>query len=157
MHEIWLLLTQRQRRYFVALIGVNLIAAAAEVLGVFSVLPFLALAANPSVCRSNATIARLYELGGFRSEIQFVIAAGVVTVVAILLTNAIAIGSLLFRTWYCHEVAAEMSDLLFRGYLGQPYVFFLSRNSSVLGKDLLAEVQVFFTTALEPVTILISR
>jgi ABC-type multidrug transport system fused ATPase/permease subunit len=157
MHEIWLLLTQRQRRYFVALIGVNLIAAAAEVLGVFSVLPFLALAANPSVCRSNATIARLYELGGFRSEIQFVIAAGVVTVVAILLTNAIAIGSLWFRTWYCHEVAAEMSDRLFRGYLGQPYVFFLSRNSSVLGKDLLAEVQVFFTTALEPVTILISR
>jgi len=157
MLDIWRLLTSRQRFYLVVLVGVNVVAAAAEVLGVFSVLPFLTLASNPDMCRTNATLAWLYDAGGFGNEIQFVIASGFLTVGAILLTNVISIGSLWFRTWYCNEVATEMCDRLFRGYLAQPYAFFLRSNSSVLGKDLLAETYNFYSNALEPLTILIAR
>jgi ABC-type multidrug transport system fused ATPase/permease subunit len=65
--------------------------------------------------------------------------------------------SLWYRTRYCYRVLAAMSGRLFRAYLTQPYVFFLRRNSAVLGKDLLNEVWGFFSNALEPVTCVVAR
>jgi ABC-type multidrug transport system fused ATPase/permease subunit len=157
MNRLWQLLTDRQRRFFVVLVFVNLVAAAAEVLGVFSVLPFLALAGEPELAQTQPMLRAAYEGMGFTSSIRFLAAAGVVTIGAIILTNLIAIASLWFRTWYCNQVMTEMSDRLLRGYLSRPYEFFLSRNSSVLGKDLLNETQGFFNCALDPLTILLAR
>lgn len=157
MSTLWRLLTRRQRVLFVALVFVNLIAAGAEVLGVFSVLPFLALASDPGLCETQQSLHSVYTGFGFQSHLSFVIAAGIATVASLVLTNVIAMGSLWFRTWYCSQVVTDMSDRLLRGYLAQPYEFFLSRNASVLGKDLLNEAQGFFTYALEPFTVLIAR
>lgn len=157
MSNLWRLLTRRQRVLFVVLVLVNLVAAGAEVLGVFSVLPFLALASDPGLCETQPFLRSLYDGCGFQSQLSFVIAAGIATVASLVLTNVIAIGSLWFRTWYCNQVITDMSDRLLRGYLTQPYEFFLSRNASVLGKDLLNEAHGFFTYALEPLTVLIAR
>jgi ABC-type multidrug transport system fused ATPase/permease subunit len=157
MTRLWQLLTPFQRRLFVLLVIVNLVAAAAEVLGVFSVLPFLALAGEPDLAQTQPLLRAIYGYAGFSSSMAFLAAAGGVTITAIILTNIIAIASLWFRTWYCSKVMTEMSDRLLRGYLTQPYDFFLTHNSSVLGKDLLNEVQGFFTYALEPLTILLAR
>ena len=142
---------------FIALVAINVVAAAAEVLGVFSVLPFLALASDPAACVEKPLLRYFYELLGFSSPLRFVGAAGIATIAALLTTNSIAVTALWFRTWFCNEVATEMSDRLLRRYLRQPYAFFLTHNSSVLGKDLLNEVHGFFQCSLEPLTILLAR
>ena len=157
MPNLWLLLTPFQKRLFYALVVINLVAAGTEVLGVFSVLPFLKIASDPSAALAQPALRTIYDFCGFTHELQFVAAAGAATILAIVLSSAIAIGSLWFRTWYCNHVATEISDRLFRGYLTQPYEFFLSHNSSVLGKDLLNETNNFFSYALEPLTILLAR
>ena len=155
--QLWRLLCPGHRRLLVVLIAVNLIAATAEVLGIFSVLPFLALAGEPELSQTQPWLRTAYVGLGFTSSMRFLAAAGIMTVAAIVLTNVVAVASLCFRTWFCNKVMTEMSDRLLRGYLSQPYEFFLTRNSSVLGKDLLNETQGFFTFALEPLTILLAR
>lgn len=157
VRSLWRLLGKSDQRLFFALITINVLATFAEVLGVFSVLPFLALAGDPALARSQPLLKSFRELCGIQDDMTFVIAAGVVTIIAILLTNIITVSSLWFRTWYCNKVQAELSDRLFRGFLNCPYSFFLERNTAVLGKELLNETQNFYTYALEPITIVIAR
>jgi ABC-type multidrug transport system fused ATPase/permease subunit len=157
LRAIWDLLAPRQRWLFLGLIGVNILATVAEVLGVFSVLPFLALAGDPSLARTQPTLRKAFEFFGFSDDLSFVVAAGVVTIIAILFTNAINMASLWYRTSFCMDVLSELSGRLFRGFLSRPYPFFLQRNTAVLGKELLNETQNFYTYALEPVTIMFAR
>lgn len=157
LRAIWDLLAPRERRLFLGLIAVNILATVAEVLGVFSILPFLALAGDPSMARTQPSLRKAFDFFGFQDELSFVVAAGVVTIVAIILTNAINMASLWYRTSFCMDVLAEMSGRLFRGFLSRPYPFFLQRNTAVLGKDLLNETQNFYVYALEPVTIVFAR
>jgi ATP-binding cassette, subfamily B, bacterial PglK len=154
---MWRLLNPRERRLFVMLVFISVLATVAELLSVFSILPFLALAGDPSLVHSNATLSAIYNFFGFQTERWFVTAAGICTIAAIMLTNVINVSSLWFRSWYCNLVLAEMSDRLFRGFLSRPYPFFLERNTAVLGKELLSETQNFFTYALEPITVVIAR
>lgn len=151
------LLTPKERRSLVLLVAVNTIAALSEVLGVFSVLPFLAVAGDPALIEHQAILQRLYAFGGFTSQRDFVIATGILTITAILTTNLIGVGSLWYRTKFCYGVVSAMSDRLFRGYLSQPYSFFLVRNTNVLIKDLLNETNGFFTNILDPITSIIAR
>jgi ABC-type multidrug transport system fused ATPase/permease subunit len=151
------LLTHSERRRLLVLIGVNTLAAFSEVLGVFSVLPFLAVAGDPSLIERQPLLNYIYIQGGFKSVKDFVVATGVLTISAILLTNLIGVGSLWYRTKFCYTVISAMSDRLFRGYLSQPYSFFLSRNTNVLIKDLLGETNGFFLNILDPVTSIIAR
>lgn len=154
---IWKILSPSQRWQFGVLAAVNVVATVAEVLSVFSVLPFLALAGDPAIARTQPMLKRAWDHFEFETDLQFVMAAGVLTCVAILITNAVNVGTLWYRTWLCNSVITEMSDRLFRGYLYQPYSFFLAKNSAVLGKDLLNEIQAFYTHSLEPVTIVLAR
>lgn len=155
--QIFALLTADQKRRFYALVVVNIVAAAVEVIGVLSLLPFLMLAATPSLARSHPHLSWVYEHFGFSNDASFLIAAGAATLAALFITNAFGVFSLWYRTHFCTSVVSEMSDRLFRGYLSQPYSYFLHHNSAVLGKDLLNEANSFYSNVLEPLTIVIAR
>jgi ATP-binding cassette, subfamily B, bacterial PglK len=157
LRQLLALLSRGERRGLAALVAINACAALIEVVGVFSILPFLAIAGDPSVVERQALLRGVREWTGLESHREFILAAGVFTIVAIVATNAFGMLSLWYRTRYCCRVLAAMSERLFRAYLSQPYVFFLRRNSAVLGKDLLNEVWGFFANALDPVTCVVAR
>lgn len=155
--QITNLLNRREQRQFGLLVLINTIAAFVEVLGVFSILPFLAVAGNAKLIDEQPILHWAYNLGNFNNHTDFVIYAGIFTATALLLTNSIGILSLWYRTNFCYSVVAAMSDRLFRGYLAQPYSFYMKRNTNVLSKDLLNETYGFFTNVLDPVTSIIAR
>lgn len=157
LRQLLSLLSRGEKRGLAILVAINALAAFIEVAGVFSILPFLAVAGDPTVIDRQPALQWLYSKGGFASHREFILAAGGLTIVAILATNGFGMLSLWYRTRYCYRVLAAMSARLFRAYLAQPYVFFLRRNSAVLGKDLLNEVWNFFGNALEPVTCVVAR
>ena len=157
LNKLFSLLSPAEKRSFFVLVTLNALAALSEVLGIFSVLPFLAVAGDTSVIKSNPALASLYAWSGLQSHYDFVIVLGLFTIGAIVLTNCIGIVSLWYRTKFCYGVIAAMSDRLFRGYLAQPYSFFLRRNTNVLAKDLLNETQGFFANILDPVTSILAR
>lgn len=151
------LLTRAERGKLALLLAINTLAALTEVLGVFSVLPFLAVAGDPAVVERQAYLGQLYTWSAATTHAQFIFRLGLLTVGALFITNLVGIVSLWYRTKFCYGVVSAMSDRLFRGYLAQPYSFFLRRNTNVLAKDLLNEVHTFFTNVLDPVTSIVAR
>ena len=117
-----------------------LIMAFLEVIGIASVAPFIAVLTSPELIHENAYFVKLYKFVGVHSDSEFIVLLGTLVVIAILISN----GTQAFISWKItsfselqkHRVAMR----LLKKYLSQPYSFFLDRNSSELGKNVLNEV-----------------
>ncbi len=135
------LLDARERRRFflllVAILGMGIMEAA----GVASILPFLAVLSRPEMVQENATLARLYELGGFASTDDFLMALGM-GVFGIVILNLIVKSTATYAmTRFAQMRSFTLSTRLLSGYLGQPYVWFLNRHTADLSKTMLGEVE----------------
>lgn len=135
------LLSRRERRQVLLLVPLLCLTALMEVAGIASVMPFLAIVADPGAIERHEALSRFYELGGFQDTRSFLVALGVVMFAFIVASNALNA----FSTWAVlrfswmrnHTIALR----LLRNYLAKPYLFFLERHSADLGKNLVAEVQ----------------
>ncbi|HEX6924631.1 MAG TPA: ABC transporter ATP-binding protein [Longimicrobiaceae bacterium] len=132
------------------LFGVSVVAGLVQMLGVASILPFLALAANPSAVHSNSALNLVYTKLNFSSETAFLVAAGTAVFVMMALTNGVAA----LTTWLIHRFTYEnyrsLSIRLLAKYIEQPYTFYLSRSTTGLTKNILAEVNAVVTGVLVP-------
>ncbi|CAM4295105.1 ABC transporter ATP-binding protein [Palleronia rufa] len=134
------LLTRRERREFYRLIALTLVMGLIDVLGVASILPFLAVLANPELLETNRYLVALGDLFGTRdrADLQMIIGIMVFMIVVIGLA-ARALTTYLLSRFVATRVPSLCKQLLER-YLSQPYSWFLQQHSSDLGKSLLNEV-----------------
>lgn len=151
------LLDIRERQNAVLLFGMMLIMGLLDALGVVSIMPFIAVVSNPDVINSNKYLKFAFDQFGFNSTDDFLLFLGV-TVFIILM------GSLTFKAlvqWamarYSHMRNYSLSIRLLRGYLGQPYSWFLDRHSADLGATVLSEVGHVISQALMPAVQLIAN
>lgn len=144
------LLSPRERRNAALLLFMILVMALLDVVGVASIMPFIAVLANPEVIQSNPKIALVYQWLGFSSPDYFLFFLGVA--VFLLLLFSIAFKAL--TTWamlrFTHMREYSLGMRLVSGYLRQPYEWFLGRHSADLGKAVLSEVQEVVNGALIP-------
>ena len=144
------LLSPRERRNAALLLLMILVMALLDVVGVASIMPFIAVLANPAVIQSNPKIALVYQWLGFSSPDYFLFFLGVA--VFLLLLFSIAFKAL--TTWamlrFTHMREYSLGMRLVSGYLRQPYEWFLGRHSADLGKAVLSEVQEVVNGALIP-------
>jgi len=132
---------RRERLRFFALCGVMLAMGAIEAVGVASILPFLAVVANPEVVETQPLIRQAYELSGAADPQAFLLLLGVGVFV-------VFIGSLSMKALTAYGISRfgnmrgfSFSTRLMRGYLEKPYAWHLSRNSADLAKTILNETQ----------------
>src|SRR5690606_15061723 len=133
------LLDARERRRFWLLLAMILAMGLLDMVGVASVLPFLAVLANPQVVHENPWLATAYDTLGFDDPQRFLLLLGAITfcfVVAGQLFKAV--------TSYALMRFARLREFtigcrLLGGYLHQPYEWFLNRHSSDLGRTVLSE------------------
>ncbi len=69
-----LLLTKKQKVYFILLLGFFLIGALIQVLGVASIGPFVAVLSKPEIITTNAKMKYLYDFIGSKNNTDFIIA-----------------------------------------------------------------------------------
>lgn len=155
--KVWELLDARERRNAILLFCMILVMGLLEVVGIASVMPFIAVVAEPSMVEKNEYLSALYNGLGFSSVSAFLKFLGVVVFVLV-------VGSLSFKAltqWamvrYSSMRNYTLSSRLLRGYLGRPYTFFLNRHSSDLGKAVLSEVRMVTKKALLPTLQLVSN
>ncbi|SFC96127.1 ABC-type bacteriocin/lantibiotic exporter, contains an N-terminal double-glycine peptidase domain [Thiohalospira halophila DSM 15071] len=144
------LLDARERRNAVLLFGMMLVMGLLEAVGIASVMPFISVVSNPGVVETNEYLNAVYTSLGFTSTDAFLLFLGGGVFVLV-------VGSLAFKAltnWamarFTHMRNYTLSSRLLRGYLGQPYSFFLNRHSSDLGKSVLSEVGQVIGNALMP-------
>ena len=135
------LLTRREKRNLGLLFVAVVIMAGLEVVSVASIMPFLSVAADPASVQENAYLNWAYETLGFTDTNSFLIGLGLAALVAMVLSNAFII----FTTWALYRYAwgrnHTLSYRLLKSYLYRSYEYFLTRNSSKLGKNILEEVR----------------
>lgn len=135
------LLSPRDRGHLILVIGLSLVAAVIEVMGVGSIMPFLAVASNPDVIDTNRWLAMAYGLLGFGSHRDFLIALGLAVIGFVIVTSGVRGLTRFTVVRFTSHVRHRISVKLMEGYLRQDYVYFLSRNSHEFAKNINGEVQ----------------
>jgi ATP-binding cassette, subfamily B, bacterial PglK len=151
------LLTPNERRRAYLLLGMILVMALLDTIGVASILPFLAVLGNPEVVQTNLWLSMAYERLGFTTPESFLFFLGLIVFFALVVSVSFKALTQLALLRFTHMRNHSLSCRLFEGYLGRPYAWFLNRHSSDLGKSILSEVNLVIRQTLIPLLQLIAH
>jgi ATP-binding cassette, subfamily B, bacterial PglK len=128
-----------------------------QVVGVTSIFPFLAIAADPDRIRHSQFGLRFLALLPPMSNRELLITAGIVAIVGLLLSNAVNLLAEYARTRYAHSFGHWLRVRLLRKMASQPYGYFLQRNSGDLLKKVVGDVMNYIDGVLLPLLDSIAR
>jgi ABC-type multidrug transport system fused ATPase/permease subunit len=151
------LLTRRERQRFFLLLGLIILMAFVDMLGVAAILPFLAVVSDPSQIRQNGYLSRLHTWLGGPDDQTFLIVLGVGVLAMLTLSLAIKISTLYVNARFIQMRKYSISGRLLAGYLRQPYAWFLSHHSAQINRTILQEVTNLINGALIPAMRLIAQ
>ena len=158
--KIFFILSLRERKQAVLLLLMILIMALLDMIGVASILPFMAVLTNPDIIQTNIILNKMFQASSVlkvENNQQFLYVLGIFVFVFLVV-------SLLFKalTSYVQTRFVSMREYtigkrLVEGYLYQPYSWFLRRHSADLGKTILSEVSQVVGSGMNPLMALISH
>jgi ABC-type multidrug transport system fused ATPase/permease subunit len=128
-----------------------------QVIGVTSIFPFLAIAADPDRIRHSQFGLHFLALLPPMSNRELLITAGIVAIVGLLLSNAVNLLAEYARTRYAHSFGHWLRVRLLRKMASQPYGYFLQRNSGDLLKKVVGDVMNYIDGVLLPLLDSIAR
>lgn len=150
LKELFLLLTPGQRRRLLNLQLLVILMAFAEIAGVVSIGPFMALVGDLEQLEGDGLIAQLYAYSGMAEPHKFLIMTGVGVLIILALASAISMFTVWRLALYGTQVGAELSSRLFKHYLYQPWLFHSSQTSSQLTNRIAQESLRVTTTVINP-------
>jgi len=137
--------------------SLSLAQAVFQVIGVTSIFPFLALAADPDRIRRSHFGTRFLSLFPPMENFQLLIITGVIAIVALLASNVVNLVAEYARTRYAQDFGHWLRVRLLRRMASQPYTYFLQRNSGDLLKKILGDVTNYTTGVLLPLLDTVAR
>ena len=137
------LLSPQEHKKIKYLLVMILISGLLETFGVASIMPFMAVLSNPTLIESNSILKNLFNFTnglGINSNQEFLFVLGVIIFFLFVLSIIIKALTLYLQLNFTLMCEHSIGKRLIEGYLKQPYVWFLNRNSADLGKTVLSEV-----------------
>ncbi len=131
-----------------------------DMIGVASILPFMAVLTNPSLIETNTILNKLFHFSaiiGVENNQQFIFALGVLVFALLIFSLIFKALTTYFQTRFVLMREFSVGKRLVEEYLHQPYTWFLSRHSADLGKTILSEVSGVIGNGLKPLLDLISK
>ena len=141
--KIYKFLTPQERRKAVLLLIMILIMAFLDMIGVASILPFMVVLTSPEIIDTNIFLKKIYEFSfifGVENNKEFLFFLGVLVFFLLVLSLAFKAFTTYFQLRFILMREYSISRRLIETYLQQPYIWFLNRHSSSLGKNILSEV-----------------
>jgi ABC-type multidrug transport system fused ATPase/permease subunit len=151
------LLNRRERTQFVGVVVLMLAYSLLEASVIVAIFPFIGMLRNPDTLHSIWFLQWCYEAVGFTSDRHFLLTAGILLLLLLLLTNLVGAISLWSQQRFGWMRIYSISYRLLAAYLARPYAFFLSRSGSELSKNIHQEVQEIVTGLVLPTMDLLSR
>ncbi len=137
------LLTPRERKDAGLLLFMILIMALLDMIGVASILPFMAVITNPGLVETNFILKAMFQkarLFGVEDTQQFMFVLGFFVFFFLIITLTFKAILTYVQVRFVHMRQYSVGKRLVEGYLHQPYTWFLDHHSSDLGKTILTEV-----------------
>ncbi|MGI6467310.1 MAG: ABC transporter ATP-binding protein [Sphaerochaetaceae bacterium] len=140
IHKLRAILTRKQKQKSISLLFLFIFMSLFQVVGVTAIFPFMNMVVDPTLVESQKILNFLYTSLNFSSRNAFILFLGIGLFVLIVSSNILQAFTVWMRTKFVMGLNHELSTYLLKVYLSKDYPFFLNRNTSTLGKNLLAEV-----------------
>jgi ABC-type bacteriocin/lantibiotic exporter with double-glycine peptidase domain len=137
--KIFSLLDRAHRAKVFFIILLMIATAVAQTAGVGSIMPFLAVLADPTVIQRNEWLQAAYRILGFQTTDAFLYFIGVAAFIMFVTGSAMQALNHWVITRFAMMQQYHLSRRLMEDYLCRPYSFFLTRNSGDLSKRVLQE------------------
>lgn len=154
------LLSLSEKKNFFLLLLLIMIMAILDTLGIVSIIPFIAVLANPDLIETNFLLSKLFDFSkklGVSNILEFNFLMGIFFFI-------LFITSLLVRAFtnymlinYSLMLEYSVSKRFFDAYLNQSYSWFLNRHSADLSKNMLSEINLTINGSVSPVLMIISQ
>ena len=137
--KIYSIISKKEQRMLYLLFLIVVVRAFLEVVGVASIMPFMSIVTDIKIIHNNKIMYGIYRYLNFANDKDFLIFAGGCVIAILVISNSFKA----FSTWYMlrfnNLIKYSLSSRLLETYLHKQYPFFIERNSSDLGKNVLAE------------------
>ncbi len=158
--KLLFLLTPKEQIHFTYLLIMIITMALLDTIGVASILPFMTVLTNPDLIETNMILKNLYKLStlfGIENNKEFIFFLGVLVFLLLIISLSFKILTTYVQVRFVKMREFSIGKRLIEGYLNQPYSWFLSQNSSDLGKTVLSEVQQLINSGIQPVMEFIAK
>ena len=154
------LLTPKEQRNASLLMIMVLGMAFLDMLGVASILPFTTVLSNPDLIESNILLNKAFKTAktfGVETKQDFIFIFGILVFIVLIVSLVFKALTLYIQTLFVLMRTHSIAKRLVEGYLNQPYSWFLNRNSSELGKNILSEVSTVTSSGMNTLIELIKQ
>ena len=139
-------LTPQERDRLIFILIIVLISGLLDVFGVVSIMPFIAVLSKPELVETNTILDSAYKLSqnfGVNTIRQFLFVLALFSFLILVFSMAFKALTMYAQLRFAVMREYSLGKRLLEGYVRQPYVWFLNRNSAELGKNILSEVSRF--------------
>ena len=120
------LLSPNQRKRFYILQLLVILMTIVEILGVASIIPFMALVGDMTQLQQDTFIAKFYQMSGINSESQFVFVLGICVLIMLFISMIISVFTVWGLSMFANKIGTEIADRLYAHYLNQDWLFHAS-------------------------------
>ena len=160
LKKLLYLLSSNERKRAMLLLGMILFMALLDMLGVASIMPFIAVLTNPGLVETNNILNTAYKTSGIfgvETNQQFLFLLGIFVFILLIISLAFKALTNYAQVRFTTMREYSLGKRLVEGYLHQPYSWFLNRHSAELGKTILSEVSMVISKGLGPMINLITQ
>ena len=141
------------RRLTVLAVGM----ASVDALGLASIMPVMAVIADPEAALSNKILYWIFQEAGFKDVQEFALVLAATAFCLLVVSFLIKFFGTYLQLSFSHAVEYRLSKDLLQAYLWQPYEWHLTKNSSDMSKNILSEVSIVVGHYLTPLIRIISQ
>ena len=154
------LLSSHERKRAGLLLFMMLVMALLDMIGVASILPFIAVLTNPSLVETNLILNKLFQASatfGVENYQDFLFILGFIVFATLVTSITFKALTTYAQVRFVQMREYSISKRLVEGYLRQSYSWFLNRNSTELGKTILSEVGQVIALGIRPMLEVIAK
>jgi ATP-binding cassette, subfamily B, bacterial PglK len=142
--KLWVLFDNRDKKKFLLLFFMMILAAIFETAGIGLIVPFVGIVTNPTIIQEQAILSNVYKLLHFQSSNAFILFGVALLLTIFMVKNAYLLFFYHVQYRVIFNQRVKLSRALFREYLMKPYAFHLQRNSAELLRNVNGEVSKVF-------------
>lgn len=160
LNKLFFLISSSEKKKAVLLLFMIIIMAIIDMIGVASILPFVAVLTNPSLIETNFILNNVFQVSkkfGIQNNHQFFIFIGVFFLLLLIISLTFKAITTYVQLRFIQLCEYSIGRRLLKAYLQQPYSLFLSRNTSYFRTNILSEVQEIINAGMTPIMELISK
>ncbi|WP_020681719.1 ABC transporter ATP-binding protein [Marinobacterium rhizophilum] len=150
LKELYSLLTREQRKKLLRLQLLVILMSFAEIAGVVSIGPFMALVGDIDQLQGEGLVAELFRATGLSDPRDFLFWLGIGVLAVLSVAGLISMFTIWRLLLYGARVGAELSNRLYRHYMHQPWLFHTTNNSSQLTNQIAQECLRVTNTIISP-------